>query len=60
MKWMAKAAVKDFPPAQYCLGLSYLIGDGVPQDHEKALYWIRKAADNGLQEAKDKLKEMEK
>ena len=58
--WLVKAAMNNVPPAQFLLGLAYDYGDGVPQDHEKALYWIRKAADNGLQEAKDKLKEMEK
>ena len=58
--WLVKAAMNNVPPAQFLLGLAYDNGDGVPQDHEKALYWIRKAAANGLQEAKEKLKEMEK
>ena len=57
-KWLIKAAENDMPPAQFLLGLSYEEGNDVTQDHEKAVYWIKKAADKGLKEAKEKLKEM--
>ncbi|MCD8303844.1 MAG: sel1 repeat family protein [Prevotellaceae bacterium] len=37
--------------AQYCLGLSYEIGDGVGRDFEEAAKWYRKAAEQGLPDA---------
>lgn len=38
--------------AQHELGLRYLLGDGIPADTIKAVYWIRKAAENNLTAAK--------
>ena len=40
-------AQKDEPDAQALLGTSYALGTGITQDNEKALYWYRKAAENG-------------
>lgn len=37
--------------AQYNLGFMYLIGLGVPQDHEQALDWSTKAAEQGIADA---------
>lgn len=34
------------------LGLVYMRGDGVPVNREKALFWLQKAADHGLSEAR--------
>jgi len=34
---------KDFPPAQYHLGVVYYNGEGVEQDYEKAIYWYNEA-----------------
>lgn len=33
--------------AQLYLGLMYHKGDGVPQDYQEALKWLRKAAEQG-------------
>lgn len=38
--------------AQHELGLRYLLGEGVPADTVKAVYWIKKAADQNLASAK--------
>ncbi|MNN87311.1 Sel1 repeat protein [compost metagenome] len=40
------------PAAQYNLGMLYDRGEGVEQDHEKALEWCRKAAFAGHAKAK--------
>lgn len=45
---LAEAGV---PRAQLLLGLIYDRGDGVPADPQKALEWIRKAADQGFPQA---------
>ena len=37
--------------AQYILGVRYFDGEGVAQDKKQALFWWRKAADQGLPEA---------
>ena len=39
------------PAAQYGLGYLHYYGLGVPQDTEMALLWIRRAADNGYEDA---------
>lgn len=36
---------------QFELGLCYLNGDGIPQDMQKAVYWLIKAAEQGYVEA---------
>ena len=41
----------DDPKVQYELGLCYLHGEGVAQDGQKADFWLRRAADQGLEEA---------
>ena len=38
--------------AQHELGIRYLLGEGVPADTVKAVYWIRKAAEQNLASAK--------
>ncbi len=37
----------DHPGLQFMLGLSYDLGQGVPQDHSQAAVWYRRAADQG-------------
>ncbi len=37
--------------AQFALGLSYVIGEGVSEDNAEAVKWFRKAADQGLASA---------
>ena len=54
----AKAADLGDMNAQYMFGLCYYHVIGVPQDDEKAAFWLRKAAAQGHEEAKEQLKEM--
>jgi TPR repeat protein len=37
--------------AQFCLGLMYYLGEGIQKDQEKALLWIKRAAEKELPEA---------
>jgi TPR repeat protein len=37
----------------------YKNGKGVDQDNKQAVYWYRKSAEQGLADAKKKLKELE-
>ena len=50
----AQAASGD-ANAQYNLGLSYDLGQGLPQDYAEAAVWYRKAAEQGVAEAQDSL-----
>lgn len=50
-----EAAQKGDAEGQYLLGLMLLSGDGVAQDVDSGLRWIRKAADQNLLEAVNKL-----
>ena len=54
----AKAAELGHMEAQYMFGLCYYHVIGVPQDDEKAAFWLRKAAAQGHEDAKKQLKEM--
>jgi Fe2+ transport system protein B len=51
-RWQ-KSAEQGDANAQYELGLLYIDGEGVSQDHAKASEWIRKAAEQGHMAAKD-------
>jgi len=55
---MMAAAEKGNAEAQMHLGKMYYNGRGVPHDHEKAIYWHKKAAEQGNQESIEKLKTM--
>ena len=44
---LPRAADTGDAESQYRLGVSYANGDGVPQDHAKAVAWFRKAAEQG-------------
>lgn len=41
-RWYLEAAKRGRPRAQATIGEMYEFGEGVPQDHQKALDWIRK------------------
>lgn len=45
--------------AQYEVGIMYLKGQGVDQDRDKAMYWLKAAADSGYQLASSKLGRIE-
>ncbi|MCK5720255.1 MAG: sel1 repeat family protein [Thiomargarita sp.] len=49
LNWMTSAATEQkFDLAQHGLGFMYMEGECVEQDDEKAAYWFRQAAEQGL------------
>jgi len=48
IKWIHEAAVQGHAHAQHELGLAYLKGKGVPQDHLQAAEWLKVAADQSF------------
>ena len=44
--------------AQFSLGMMYEMGEGVPKDDAKAVYWYRKAAERGYARAQSDLRNM--
>lgn len=46
-EWYQKSADQGYEFAQYCLGLLYQDGEGVPQNYEKAAELFQMAADQG-------------
>jgi uncharacterized protein len=54
------AAEAGMSEAQYIVGLFYAENMVVPIDYTKALYWVRKAAENGSRAAKEGLPELER
>jgi len=48
---LRKAAEQGDPEAQFCLGVVYMNGQGVPKDEKRAVEWYRRAAEQGLSEA---------
>lgn len=58
--WYEKLALLDHPTAQYNLAQFYLRGFGTERDFEKAIYWMRKAVENGDEDAPEQLKAYEK
>jgi len=53
------AAQRCFADAQFKLGLCYLEGWSLQKDLNKALEWLRKAADQGNIEAQKKLEKLD-
>ena len=47
LRFWKPLADQGYAAAQYNFGLMYANGEGVPQDHAKAMKWYRKAADQG-------------
>jgi len=57
--WYSKSALQGFGLAQYNLALCFLMGDGTPdgvRDEKQARFWMRKAEQNGLQQAEEALR----
>lgn len=50
--WYFQAASAGHAEAQYHLGLLFLAGKGVVEDHQQATYWMQQAAAQGHVEAK--------
>lgn len=57
--WFRKAAEQREAAAQLQLGKMYTMGKGVAQNDDEALYWYQKAAEQGLNEAKQMIKEID-
>lgn len=53
-----RAAEAGIPEAQKQLGLMYDEGDGVEEDDVKAVEWVRKAAEQGHEGAKEALRNL--
>ncbi|TQV75029.1 TonB family protein [Aliikangiella marina] len=51
--WFLKAAVQDFPLAQYQLGLSLIKGQGCLEDKAKGIEWLSRSAASGLKDANE-------
>lgn len=56
--WISKSAENNVVEGMYSTGLFYLRGSGVERDPEKGREWIEKAAEQGMSEAKNLLKEL--
>ena len=56
-EWFMKAACKNDAFAEYLVGGCYKHGVGVLPDIKKARYWLKKAADDGNEQAIRELKE---
>ena len=50
ISWLVEAAISDYPPAQFKLGLNYLQGKML-KDTPRAHKWLKKASDNGYSNA---------
>lgn len=53
--WIIEAAEGNYFPAQYFLGLSYLLGKTVDKNIDKAIYWFAKSANQGYAESQKRL-----
>ena len=51
LQYLQKAAELGWPAAMYDLGIRYEKGLGVPFNSKTALFWIKKAADKGHEQA---------
>jgi len=51
-RWFFEAARRGHADAQYHLGLLFYAGTGVEKNTDEALKWIRRAADNGHEAAR--------
>ncbi len=59
IQYMEQSAQEGNPFAELGLGWTYLKGEGVPRDREKAENWFRQAAGHGSEQAGKILEEME-
>jgi TPR repeat protein len=53
------AAQQGNADAQYYLGLLYEFGHGVPQNHAEAAKWYRMSVQQGNEDARTRLNELE-
>lgn len=57
--WFRQAAKQNHSEAQNQLAYCYGSGTGVEEDQEQAVYWLRRAAENGSVDAQKLLEELE-
>jgi TPR repeat protein len=57
--WYKKAAIRGDAVGQFNLGLSYQYGTGVKADLGEAIRWLQTAADQGYEDAKKRLTELQ-
>jgi TPR repeat protein len=55
IKTLQSAAEKGDARSQCLLGMSFLMGKGVPKDYPKGVKWLQKAADQGVMQAQNML-----
>jgi TPR repeat protein len=51
VEWIRKAALQNYPPAEFQMGQLFDFGFGVPQDDRQALAWYQQAAGHGVTSA---------
>ncbi len=56
---MSFPALQGDAEAQNNLGVMYQRGEGVPKNNVKAVKWLRKTAEQGLEETKERLEKLE-
>ena len=56
--WYELAAQLGYAPAQYNLGIMLSKGQGCEPDHDRALQWLQKAAEQGLPAAHTALRDI--
>ena len=59
-KWMKNVAQREHGEAQYYCGFFYENGIGTDKNYIQALYWYKKAVQNGIAEAKERIERFEK
>ncbi len=60
VRWLQPQATNGDASAQCSLGIHYLNGQGCETNREQAIYWLKKAADQGDTEASNKLAKLQK
>ena len=59
IKWFLRAANQGYAKAQFALGYCYEFGEGAEQNQAEALFWYDAAYNNGDQEAKVRIDDLE-
>ena len=60
VSWYVQAAMEKLADSQCALGSIYARGEGVNQNYIEALKWYQKAAEQGHEEAKNRVITLEK
>ncbi len=58
-EWFLRAAMNGVSTAMGTVGFCYLAGTGTPENVEEAKKWLKLAADNGIEEAAEALKDLQ-